>query len=59
MNLYRIPVGISDFTEIREHGESRSDIVVKDVRGGRIAIFEVKYARAASQLECACDAALG
>ena len=42
----------------REHGEGRSDIVVKDVRGGRIAVFEVKYAHAASQLDAACDAAL-
>ncbi len=42
----------------REHGEGRSDIVVKDVRGGRIVIFEVKYARTPGQLEPACEAAL-
>lgn len=42
----------------REHGEGRSDIVVKDVRSGRVAVFEVKYAHAASQLDAACDAAL-
>lgn len=42
----------------REHGEGRSDIVVKDVRGGRVAVFEVKYARTAGQLDSACDAAL-
>ncbi len=42
----------------REHGEGHSDIVVKDVRGGRVAVFEVKYARTAGQLDSACDAAL-
>lgn len=42
----------------REHGEGRSDVVVKDMRGGRIAVFEVKYVRKPDQLECGCDTAL-
>ncbi len=42
----------------REHGEGRSDVVVKDMRGGRIAVFEVKYVRKPEQLEYGCAAAL-
>ncbi len=42
----------------REHGEGRSDVVVKDKRGGRIAVFEVKCVREADQMARGCDAAL-
>ena len=27
----------------KEHGEGRSDVIVKDIRNGRVAIFEAKY----------------
>lgn len=42
----------------KEHGEGRSDVVVKDMRGGRIAIFEAKYAEKFEKLESECDKAL-
>ena len=42
----------------KEHGEGRSDVVVKDMRGGRIAIFEAKYSKSLEKLENACDTAL-
>lgn len=29
----------------KEHGEGRSDVIVKDIRNGRVAIFEAKYAK--------------
>ena len=29
----------------REHGDGRSDVVVQDYDGNRIAVFEVKYSR--------------
>ena len=42
----------------KEHGEGRSDIVVMDPRGGRIAIFEAKYAKTLDALDESCDRAL-
>ena len=42
----------------REHGEGRSDIVVKDYAGDRVAVFEVKYSRARKELEKDCEKAL-
>lgn len=42
----------------KEHGEGRSDVVVKDMRGGRIAIFEAKYSKSLEKLKDACDTAL-
>ena len=42
----------------REHGEGRSDVVVKDIRNGRIAVFEAKYAKTLNNLPDACDLAI-
>lgn len=42
----------------REHGEGRSDIIVQDYSGDRMAIFEVKYARSQEGLEKACYEAI-
>ena len=42
----------------REHGEGRSDIVVKDYSGDRAAIFEVKYSKEQNDLEEDCKKAL-
>ena len=42
----------------REHGEGRSDVVVKDIRNGRIAVFEAKYAKTLNNLSDACDLAV-
>ena len=42
----------------REHGEGRSDVIVKDIRNGRIAIFEAKYAKTLNNLPDACDLAI-
>lgn len=42
----------------KEHGEGRSDVVVKDMRGGRIAIFEAKYSKSLEKLSEACDTAM-
>ena len=42
----------------REHGEGRSDVVVKDIRNGRIAVFEAKYAKTLNKLQDACDLAI-
>lgn len=42
----------------REHGEGRSDIVVKDYGGDRAAVFEAKYARTQGGLLKACDDAV-
>lgn len=42
----------------REHGEGRSDIVVKDYGGDRAAVFEVKYARSQEGLVKACGEAV-
>ena len=42
----------------REHGEGRSDVAVMDSRGGRAAVFEVKYSKNADRLEKDCENAL-
>ena len=42
----------------REHGEGRSDIIVQDYSGDRMAIFKVKYARSQEGLEKACNEAI-
>lgn len=45
-------------SENREHGEGRSDIIVKDYAGDRAAVFEVKYSKAQKTLEQDCEKAL-
>ena len=42
----------------REHGEGRSDVLIKNPRNARIAIFEAKYARKLGDLETCCEVAL-
>lgn len=42
----------------KEYGEGRSDIVVKDLRDGRAAVFEVKYAKRLTELEQECEKAV-
>ncbi len=42
----------------REHGEGRSDVVIYDSAHSRAAVFEVKYAKTADDLDRACDRAL-
>ena len=42
----------------KEHGEGRSDVIVKDIRNGRVAIFEAKYSKTLDALPDACDAAI-
>ena len=42
----------------KEHGEGKSDIVVKDTRNFRIAVFEIKYADKKAELGKCCDIAL-
>ena len=42
----------------REHGEGRSDVVVYDEIGARVAIFEAKYAKTLYGLATECDLAL-
>lgn len=42
----------------RENGEGRTDIVVKDRRNRRAAIFEVKHADGRKQLEAMADTAI-
>lgn len=42
----------------REHGEGRSDVVVYDLNGGRMAIFEAKYSKTFEKLSDDCDKAL-
>lgn len=42
----------------KEHGEGRSDVIVKDIRNGRIAIFEAKYAGKLDALSDACKTAI-
>lgn len=42
----------------REHGEGRSDVVVKDLRHGRAAVFELKYTKKFDKLSEECDTAL-
>lgn len=42
----------------REHGEGRSDIVVKDYAGDRVAVFEVKYSKTLKELPQDCKKAI-
>ena len=42
----------------REHGEGRSDVLVRDPSDARIAVFEAKYAKTLNGLEESCAAAL-
>ena len=42
----------------KEYGEGRSDIVVKDLRDGRAAVFEVKYVKRLTDLEQECEKAV-
>lgn len=42
----------------KEYGEGRSDVVVKDLRNGRAAVFEVKYAKRLTDLEQECGKAV-
>lgn len=42
----------------REHGEGRSDVIVQDYPGDRIAIFEVKYAKSQESMEKSCEEAV-
>ena len=42
----------------KEHGEGRSDIVVKDTRNFRVAVFEIKYADKKADLGKSCEKAL-
>lgn len=42
----------------KEYGEGRSDIVVKDLRDGRAAVFEAKYAKRLTDLEQECEKAV-
>ena len=42
----------------KEHGEGRSDVVVLDPEGDRVAIFEAKYSRAQSAMSKDCAVAL-
>lgn len=42
----------------REHGDGRSDVVVQDYDGNRIAIFEVKYSRRLEDLPYDCERAI-
>ena len=42
----------------KEHGEGRSDVIVRDSRGGRVVVFEAKYAGSVAGMEAACGQAL-
>ena len=42
----------------REHGEGRSDVVICDPSEGRLAIFEVKYAKKLYDMQEQCEQAL-
>ena len=42
----------------REHGEGRSDVLIKDYSNARIAIFEAKYSRSKETMSRSCEAAL-
>ena len=42
----------------KEHGEGRSDVVVIDSRGSRVAVFEAKYSASLEQLADDCHKAL-
>ena len=41
-----------------EHGDGRSDVVVQDYDGNRIAVFEVKYSRRLEDLPYDCERAI-
>lgn len=42
----------------KEHGEGRSDVVVFDSRGGRVAVFEAKYSKSLEKMQADCERAL-
>lgn len=42
----------------KEHGEGRSDVVVFDSRGGRVAVFEAKYSKSLEKMPDDCERAL-
>ena len=42
----------------KEHGEGRSDVVVFDSRGGRVAVFEAKYSKSLENMQDDCNRAL-
>ena len=42
----------------KEHGEGRSDVIVKDLRGSRVLVFEAKYSKNMDSLDTDCDTAL-
>lgn len=42
----------------REHGDGRSNVVVQDYDGNRIAVFEVKYSRRLEDLPYDCERAI-
>lgn len=42
----------------REHGDGRSDVVVQDYDGNRIAVFDVKYSRRLEDLPYDCERAI-
>ena len=42
----------------KEHGEGRSDVVVIDSPGGRVAVFEAKYSKSVETMANDCDEAL-
>lgn len=42
----------------KEHGEGRSDIVVKDYTGDRVAVFEIKYSKTLKSLDYDCEKAI-
>lgn len=42
----------------KEHGEGRSDVIVYDSAGGRVAIFEAKYSKTLENMPKECDKAL-
>lgn len=42
----------------KEHGEGRSDIIVQDYAGDRLAVFEVKYSKKLEKLEEDCKKAI-
>lgn len=47
-----------DVESNREHGEGRSDVIVKDYLNDRVAIFEVKHSEKLGDLEADCMRAL-
>lgn len=42
----------------REHGEGRSDVIVKDYAQNRAAVFEIKYSESSENLEKDCKKAI-